>query len=162
GSGLVTITAPANVQFSLDHGHWQSASPTPIKLPAGSHQIAALSGIQNIELKDKETLEVKVAESQIEKLVSSGVDAVEKKDYRKGQKILDKAVGLCGREKKQAQRCTDLSIEMYYQLGQAHQAMDKITEAMNSYQQVVNLASSKAHEVRRSAAQHAIDQMLPT
>ena len=58
------------------------------------------SGIQKVEVKDKETLTVTISESQVEKLAAAGLEALGKKDLKKAQKLLEKATTLCNKEKK--------------------------------------------------------------
>src|SRR5262249_594017 len=134
GSGTLIIEAPAIVEFQLDHGRWQTAGKQPISVAAGPHELLSLSGMQTIELKDKQTLTVQVPESQIGKLSSSGFDAFEKKDLRKSQKLLEKANALCGRERKHVQPCNDLGVEINYHLGQIYETQEHPSDAMTAYQ----------------------------
>jgi tetratricopeptide (TPR) repeat protein len=161
--GFLVVEAPPLVQFAIDHGHFQTASKQPIHLAVGPHQVVSLSGPQKIEIKENETLTVQVEESAVEKLVASGLEAAERKDYRKAQKALDKASGICSRERKYPQPCNELAIEAFYQLGVINQAQDKFSDAMNDYQQVVELSgSSKGRQERKTAAQRAMSELLPS
>jgi hypothetical protein len=161
--GMLVVEAPVLVQFAIDHGHFQPAGKQPLRLGVGPHKLASLAGTQSLEIKEGETLTVQVEESAVEKLVDSGLDAAEHKDYRKAQKLLDKAVGICSRERKYPQPCNDLAVEAFYQLGVINQSQEKFSEAMTDYQQVVQLAgSSRARQERRGAAQKAMAELLPS
>jgi len=110
-----------------------------------------------------ETLTVQLSESQVEKLVTSGLDALGKKDLKKAQKLLEKASVLCSKEKKLQARCNELLVEIYYSLGQLYQEQDKLPQAMNSYQQVVELGSIiKGRADRVAAAQRAMRELAPS
>ena len=162
GTGFIKIEGPAAVEYALDRGRWQKIGAEPIKVAAGKHTVLALSGIQKVEVKDKETLTVTISESQVEKLAAAGLEALGKKDLKKAQKLLEKATTLCNKEKKLAARCNELLIEILFSLGQLYQEQDKLPQAMNSYQQVVDLGSSvKGHGDRVAAAQRAMKELAP-
>ena len=163
GMGSLIVEAPPLVQFQLDRGRWQTASKRAIVLPAGPHELAALSGVQQLELTDKQTLTVKVPESPIEKLTSGGLEAYDKKDLRKAQKLFEKASSLCSRERKHPQPCSDLSIEINYHLGQIHEAGERFADAVTAYQKVVQgAATTRPLQERRAAAQSAMARLLPS
>ena len=163
GSGFVLVEAGAGVQFQIDKGRWQSAAKKPIALSAGEHELTALSGTQTLQIKDGATLTVTVAESTIEKLVSAGLEAHEKKDLRKAQKLFEKASSLCNRERKHPQPCAELSLESQFHLGQIHEAADRPAEAVSAFQKVVQTgAAGKSGAGRRSEAQAAVARLLPS
>ncbi len=163
GSGFIVIQGPANLEYALDRGRWQKIGPDPIKVSAGKHTVLALSGIQKVVVKDQETLTVQISESQVEKLAAAGLDALGKKDLKKAQKLLEKASVLCSKEKKLQARCNELLVEIYYSLGQLYQEQDKLPQAMNSYQQVVELGSIiKGRADRVAAAQRAMRELAPS
>jgi hypothetical protein len=163
GSGFVLVEAGAGVQFQIDKGRWQSAAKKPIALSAGEHELTALSGTQTLQIKDGATLTVTVAESTIEKLVSAGLEAHEKKDLRKAQKLFEKASSLCNRERKHPQPCVELSLESQFHLGQIHEAADRPAEAVSAFQKVVQTgAAGKSGALRRSEAQAAVARLLPS
>lgn len=163
GTGFIKLEGPAGIEYALDRGRWQKIGSEPIKVSAGKHTVLALSGIQKVEVKDKETLTVQISESQVEKLAAAGLEALGKKDLKKAQKLLEKATTLCNKEKKLAARCNELLIEIMYSLGQLYQEQDKLPQAMNSYQQVVDIGSSlKGRGDRVSAAQRAMKELAPS
>ncbi len=162
GSGSLVIETAPIVQFQIDHGRWQTASKQPITLSTGSHEIVALSGTQQIELKDGQTVTVKIPESQAEKLTQSGLDAYEKKDLRKAQKLLEKAGSLCSKERKHPQPCSDLAVEINFHLGQIHEASERFAEAVTAYQKVVQSGTpTRGQKDRRPEAQKAMAELLP-
>ncbi|PSM32319.1 HEAT repeat domain-containing protein [Haliangium sp. UPWRP_2] len=163
GSGFVLVEAAGGVQFQIDKGRWQSAAKKPLALSAGEHELTALSGTQTLQIKDGATLTVTVAESTIEKLVSAGLEAHEKKDLRKAQKLFEKASSLCNRERKHPQPCVELSLESQFHLGQIHEAADRPAEAVSAFQKVAQGgAAGKAGAGRRSEAQAAVARLLPS
>lgn len=160
GSGTLIVEASPIVQFQLDHGRWQTANKRGIVLTAGRHELASLSGTQQIDILENKTVTTKLSESQIEKLIVSGIEAHEKKDLRKAQKSLEKANSLCNRERKFPQPCAELLIDINFHLGQIHEASDRLPEAVTAYQKVVQ-GASRGHEDRKSAAQDALTRLLP-
>ncbi len=163
GSGFILFQGPPGVEVALDRGRWGKLPTEPVKVSAGKHTVLALSGIQKVVVKDQETLTVQVSESQVEKLAAAGLDALGKKDLKKAQKLLEKATALCSKEKKLVARCNELLVEIFYSLGQLYQEQDKLPQAMNSYQQVVELGSAvKGRTDRVAAAQRAMKELAPS
>jgi HEAT repeat protein len=160
GSGTLIVEAASIVQFQLDHGRWQTPSKRGLVLAAGRHELVSLSGTQQITIEDGKTVTIKITESQVEKLINSGLEAHEKKDLRKAQKLFEKANSLCNRERKYPQPCNELLIDINYHLGQIHEAVERFPEAVSSYQKVVQ-GSSRTHEEQKNAAQEAMKRLLP-
>lgn len=163
GTGFAVVEAPALVQFQIDRGRWQSASKKPIPLSAGSHELVSLAGSQTLQITDGGTLTVTLAESTIEKLMSAGLEAHEKKDLRKAQKLFEKASSLCNRDRKHPQPCAELSLESQFHLGQIHEAADRPADAVTAFQRVVqSSAGGKSGATRRGEAQAALGRLLPS
>ena len=160
GSGTLIVEASSIVQFQIDHGRWQTPSRRGVVLPVGRHELISLSGTQQVTIEDGKTLTVKLSESQVEKLTSSGLEAHEKKDLRKAQKLFEKANSLCNRERKHPQPCNELLIDINYHLGQIHEAVERFPEAVTAYQKVVQ-GASRSHEEQKNAAQEATKRLLP-
>jgi serine/threonine protein kinase/HEAT repeat protein len=163
GTGFVIVEAPSLVQFQIDKGRWQNASKKPIPLSVGAHELASLAGNQTVQIGDGATLTVKLAESTIEKLFSAGLDAHEKRDLRKAQKLFEKASSLCNRERKHPQPCSELNQESQFHLGQIHEAADRPAEAVTAFQKVAGgSAAGRTGGARRNEAQAAVARLLPS
>ncbi len=148
------------MQFQIDKGRWQTANKRPLALSVGLHELTSLSGKQRFQIEEGATLNLRLAESTIEKMMNGGLDALAKRDLKKAQKLLEKANSLCNREGKSLPPCVDLSVEIHFQLGQLHEAVDRPAEAVTAYQKVLQ-ASTRAGGSRRGEAQKAVDRLLP-
>jgi len=160
GTGFVLIDAPPLVQFQIDKGRWQTANKRPISLSVGLHELTSLAGKQRIQIEEGTTLNLRLPESMIEKMMSGGLDALAKRDMKKAQKLLEKANSLCNREGKNLPPCIDLAVEIHFQLGQLHETGDRPAEAVTAYQKVLQAGTRGGG--RRAEAQKAVDRLLPS
>jgi serine/threonine protein kinase/HEAT repeat protein len=99
---------------------------------------------------------------QIEQLVRAGLSSFERKDYKKAQRQLAKALGLCSKERRHSGPCVTSSFDIYYRLGQIHEQQKSLPDAMNDYQQVL-LLSSQVHGKGdiKTEAQKAVQRLAP-
>ena len=138
GEGLLTLKGPDWVQLQLDQKRWQYLSTKPVKLPAGPHQLLTMAGKQEVVVVEKKTTKLDVPPSPIEEAAHSGIEAYQRKDYGKAQKLLERALSRCERARGLAQPCANLTTEVWFYLGQIFEEQDRPDEAATLYQQIAD------------------------
>ncbi len=161
-TGQLVVDAAQGVQFAIDKRPLQSATDKPIPLEVGPHTLNFLSGQRTVEITAGQTTRVSIPTSQVEQLAKSGLESFHSGDFKKAQKQMQKAVGLCSRERQHAVQCAQLTYELFYRLGQIHEQQKEWPQAMNEYQR--NLALSMQVRGRndiKSDAQEAVQRLQP-
>ncbi len=100
--------------------------------------------------------------AQIEQLVQAGLGSFERKDFKKAQRQMAQALGLCSREHVPSGPCTAYSFDILYRLGQIHEQQNDFPEAMSAYQKVLSL-SAQVHGKNdiKTAVQEAVRRLTP-
>lgn len=161
-TGLLLIEAPAGVQFQIDQRPWQAASERPIPIEAGRHIVNFLSGQRVINVVAGQTARVTIPTSQIEQLAKAGIDSFAHSDFKKAQRQMEKAIGLCSRDPQHAALCTNLSFELLSRLGQIHEQQREWPEAMTEYQRLLALAPQVRGKADvKAATQAAVQRLAP-
>lgn len=138
GLGLLVLKGPDFVQYQLDGKRWQYLSGKPQKLPPGPHRLVTMGGKREITIEEKRTSTLELAPSPIEEAAHNGIEAYERKDYGKAQKLLERAYQRCERARSLAQPCANLSSELSFYLGSIHETQNRLDEAATEYQQVAD------------------------
>lgn len=138
GEGLLALKGPDYVQLQLDQKRWQYLSPKAVKLPAGPHQLTTMAGKKEVIVVEKKTTKLDVPASPIEEAAHSGVEAYQKKDYGKAQKLLERAYSRCERARGLSQPCANLTTEIWFYLGQVFEEQGRLDEAATNYQLVAD------------------------
>ena len=160
GEGLLQLKGPDYVQLQLDGKRWQYLSTKAIKLAAGPHQLLTLSGKKEIDIAEKKTTKLEVAPSPIEEAAHGGIEAYNRKDYGKAQKLLERAYSRCERARGLAQPCANLTGEITFYLGQVFEDQGRFDEAATQYQQVVDAhVHGRLTDKQISTASSAISQL---
>jgi HEAT repeat protein/predicted Ser/Thr protein kinase len=99
---------------------------------------------------------------QIEKLVRAGISSFENKDFKKAQRQMAQALGMCSREHGSGGPCTAFSLDILYRLGQIHEQQNDFPEAMSEYQRVLALAPQVHGKLEiKAAVQEAVRRLAP-
>ncbi len=138
GEGLLSLKGPDYVQLQLDQKRWQYLSTKPVKLAAGPHQLLTMGGKKEITIVEKKTTKLEVPPSPIEEAAHSGIEAYQRKDYGKAQKLLERAYSRCERARGLSQPCANLTTEIWFYLGQVFEEQGRLDEAATQYQQVAD------------------------
>lgn len=167
GRGFLLVSGPAGVLFQLDARGWQTVTGKPIPLPAGPHRITTMSSVVKVQIEDTKTATVELRASAVEELVRSGLEAFERKDSRKAQRLLEKADALCARDRKHAQACAKLTYELTFRLAHVYEAEERWADAMSEYQKLTQPApgggasANRGTVEQRAAVQEAIIRLSP-
>ena len=103
-----------------------------------------------------------VLATQIEDLVHAGLTTFDRKDFKKAQRQLGKALALCSRDRRRGGPCTGYSFDILYRLGQIHEEQKALPEAMSEYQQVLALGPQvRGQGETKAAVKAAIDRLAP-
>jgi len=161
-TGLLVVEGPVGVQFAVDKRPWQAVSEKPIALEAGPHTLNFLSGEKPVEVVAGQTTRIKIPISQVEQLSRAGLDSFARSDFKKALRQMEKAVGLCSRDRGRVVACASLTFELYFRLGQIHEQQKEWPEAMAEYQRVLALASQvRGRADLKSGAQEAVGRLSP-
>jgi len=160
GQGKLAIEASPGALIQIDDKPWQNATTGAITMPAGKHVLRSLAGERQIEIVTGQTLSLKLPESASEQLLSKGIDTLGKSDYRRAQKLIDKAYGHCKKNKAVATPCELLAFEGGYHLASALEGGNRFPEAMAQYQKLLkNAPKSKGRLDRRGEIQSAVTRL---
>jgi serine/threonine protein kinase/HEAT repeat protein len=138
GEGLLALKGPDYVQLQLDQKRWQYLSTKAVKLAAGPHQLLTMAGKKEVVIVEKKTTKLDVPASPIEEAAHSGMEAYQRKDYGKAQKLLERAYSRCERARGLAQPCSNLTTEIGFYLGQVFEEQGRLDEAATYYQMVAD------------------------
>ncbi|MBL9006208.1 MAG: HEAT repeat domain-containing protein, partial [Myxococcales bacterium] len=95
-----------------------------------------------------------------EPFARAGLDAFAASDFKKSQRLLERAHALCGRDRKHAAECAVLVYETSYRLGQIYEQQKALPEAMAEYQTVLRTSTIPRGKAElRSAAQQAVSRL---
>ncbi len=95
-----------------------------------------------------------------ESFARTGLAAYVDKDFKRAQKLLEKAHALCSRERKQAVECAALTYETSLRLGQIYEQQKALPEAMAEFQKVLHSASvPRGKAALRGEAQEAVGRL---
>ncbi|MBL9041755.1 MAG: HEAT repeat domain-containing protein [Myxococcales bacterium] len=160
GQGRLSIEASPGTLIQLDDKPWQNATAVPLALAAGKHTLRSLSGERTIEIVPSQTLTIKLADSEAEQLLGKGIDSLGKSDFRRAQKLLEKAHGQCKKNKALATPCELLAFEGSFHLATALEGSHRLPEAMTQYQKILKSApKSKSRQDRRGEIQAAVNRL---
>ncbi|MBL9004779.1 MAG: HEAT repeat domain-containing protein [Myxococcales bacterium] len=160
GEGLLQLKGPDYVQVQLDGKRWQYLSSKAMKMTAGTHQLVTLAGKKEIDIAEKKTTKLEVPPSPIEEAAHSGIEAYNRKDYSKAQKLLERAYSRCERARGLALPCANLTGEITFYLGQAFEDQGRFDEAATMYQQVVDAhVHGRLTDKQLATASSAISQL---
>ena len=80
----------------------------------------------------------------------------------KAQQLLEKADRLCSREHRSSAACTEVSFDIAYHLGRAHEEQRHLAQAMAEYEKAIELSSrSRAKPELLAEAQDGIVRLVP-
>ena len=160
GQGKLAIVAAPGTLVQIDDKPWQNATSAGFVLPAGKHTLRSLAGERTIEIVSSQTLSLTLPESESEQQLAKGIDLLGKSDYRRAQKLFDKAHGQCKKKKALATPCELLAFEGGYHLATALESGHRLTEAMTQYQKLLkSTPRSKGRFDRRSEIQAAVSRL---
>ncbi len=160
GQGKLAIEASPGTLIQIDDKPWQNATTTAVVLSAGKHVLRSLDGERTIEIVPSQTVALKLPESESELLLRKGVDSLAASDYRRAQKLFDKAHGQCKKNKALATPCELLAFEGGYHLATAFEHTNRLPDAMSQYQKLLKSApKGKGRLDRRSEIQSAVDRL---
>jgi tetratricopeptide (TPR) repeat protein len=131
------IEAPAGTEFQIDKQPSQRATGRPIAVAAGAHRISHAGGVEEVTVSEGATATVRLVASQVALLLKSGTEALERKDYKRARKALEKASTLCGRRGEERATCASLAFELSYSLGRVYEAQEAWAEAMTEYDKIL-------------------------
>ncbi len=134
--GLLRFEGPAGTQVQIDKQPPITIGTKPIELSVGEHHIVYPGGQQDVTVTAGTTATVKIAPSQLVDLVKAGVEAFQRKDYKKARKLLEKASTLCSRKKEDKAICQTLGYELTFNLGQTFEAQEAWAQAMTEYDKI--------------------------
>ena len=98
----------------------------------------------------------------VKQLAQSGVRSLTSKDFTKAQQLLEKADRLCSREHRSSAACTEVSFDIAYHLGRAHEEQRHLAQAMAEYEKAIKLSSrSRAKPELLAEAQDGIVRLVP-
>lgn len=135
--GSLLIEAPAGTEFQIDKQPPQRATGKPIAVAAGAHRISHAGGVEEVTVSEGATATVRLVASQVALLLKSGTEALERKDYKRARKALEKASTLCGRRGEERATCASLAFELSYSLGRVYEAQEAWAEAMTEYDKIL-------------------------
>lgn len=160
--GQLVLEGPSGVQFSVDHRPWQAVSDKLLVLEAGPHTINFLSGQSAVTIIAGQTVRLKITTSQVEQLARAGNESFARGDFKKAQRQMEKAIGLCSREHEKAAQCAQLSFELRYHLGEIHEKAKEWPEAMDEYQEVLAISDKVRGKADiKSGTQAAVARLAP-
>ncbi len=160
GQGKLAIEASPGTLIQIDDKPWQNATAIAFVLPAGKHVLRSLAGERTIEIVPTQTVTLKLPESESELLLRKGVDGLAASDYRRAQKLFDKAYGRCKTNKTLAIPCELLAFEGGYHLATSLEHGNRLPEAMAQYQKLLKSApKGKGRLDRRSEIQSAVGRL---
>jgi tetratricopeptide (TPR) repeat protein len=133
------------------------AALPPAAAPAASPVAAAPPAVGTAPVAEKNAAE----ESPAEQFARKGLSAFADKDFRKAQKLLEKAKALCGRARKQAAGCAAVSGELSARLGQVYDGQERFAEAMAEYQRALDAGASRLPPALHAEVQAAVTRLLP-
>ena len=158
--GKLLVDAKSGTLLQIDDRPWQNASTGHITLPAGKHTLRALSGERSLEIIATQTLTVKLPQSEAEEQVEAGIELLGKGDYRRAQKLFDRAHGRCKHDKVLATPCDLLEFEGTFHLAAALESGHHLTEAMVQYQKLLKISGrSKTRGDKRGEIQTAVQRL---
>jgi hypothetical protein len=160
--GYLLIQAPPDLSFQLDRQPAQTATGKPIAVTAGEHHLTHFGGQQDVTVAEGQTLTVTINVSAVAQLVQSGLDAFDRKDFRRAKKPLEKASTLCARHREDRATCNQVAFELTYYLARVYDAQDAWAEAMTEYEKI--LAPGFAGKVKatdRAAVSTAMARLSP-
>lgn len=157
---LIVESAGGIAQFQIEHRPWQSAAGQTISLPAGTYHVTYLNGEQDVVITDKQTVRLRIPESQVEQLARTGVESYQRKDFRTARKLFEKANSLCTRIRRHGPACTNLSNEMSFRLAQIYESEQRWADAMSEYQKLVG-GMVKLKQDQKVLVQESILRLAP-
>jgi hypothetical protein len=104
-----------------------------------------------------------MAELSVKELTTTGVRSLSAKDFGKAEELLGKAQRLCApKTKPPTPGCSELSFDLSYQLGRAHEGQRHLAQAMTEYENAIKLASQKRGKpALLGEAQEAVLRLVP-
>lgn len=160
-TGKLVIESPPGVLFQLDKRPLQTATKVPLTLPVGAHRITALSGVQDVTIKENATVTIVITASQAEQLFRNARDAILRKDFKQALRQLQKATSLCEKNKNIKVACESLVVEGNLMLGQLFEEENNEPEAMTHYQRVLAASKNRNHAAARATAQAGANRLRP-
>jgi hypothetical protein len=101
-------------------------------------------------------------EAPVKQLVDGGVRLLASKEFGRAESMFEKARRQCEKERKSSPACAELSFELSYQLGRAHEGQRHLAQAMVEYENAVKHIPKKgAKPALVAAAQDAVVQLVP-
>ncbi|MFO0577580.1 MAG: HEAT repeat domain-containing protein [Polyangia bacterium] len=138
-------TAPAARRgrpVRIDGRPWQLLSSQPLELPAGRHVVTTLLGKQTVEAQAGRSVTLDLPLSPVEQTVHRGLEAFARGDTDAAQRHLEKANGLCGRDRGQAPACALLMADGMLRLGRLYEDTQRYLDAMSLYESVLRSAGT--------------------
>ena len=134
--GFLRFEGPSGTQVQIDKQPPHTIASKPVEVSVGEHHIVYPGGQQDVTVTAGATVTVKIAPSQLGDLVKAGVEAFQRKDYKKARKLLEKASTLCSRKKEDKAVCQSLGYELSFHLGQVLEAQEAWAQAMTEYDKI--------------------------
>jgi HEAT repeat protein/tRNA A-37 threonylcarbamoyl transferase component Bud32 len=162
GRGFLVVEAPATLAFQIDKQTVASKPGKPIPVSAGEHRITYEGGQQVVAVAEGETVTVQLAASQVAALVKAGIEAYERKDYKRAKKALEKASSLCSRRREERATCISLGFELSLHFAKVLEAQEAWAEAMTEYEKILQPGFvGKVKPDGRAQVQEAVRRLAP-
>jgi HEAT repeat protein len=161
---LARLLAPAVVVATSAPPDPPTAPPPPIPAAASATDLAPTpTAPPTANLADSPPAADAAADPPIKELAKNGARSLANGDFGRATQLLERAQRLCSHEHRASPLCSELSIDISYHLGRAHEEQHNLARAMTEYQAAMKAAAAagKTQSPLASEAQEAVVRLVP-